>query len=119
MARKVLILILLLLVGCARPEVILGIGPEDDGSSFNVLRGARIQLTLPDGFRWSIQLSDPAAVEIVSAPPGDSVDSALWVLRGVRSGRVELRATGEPSCRFDAPPCAAPTRPFRVGLQIE
>jgi hypothetical protein len=130
----VLILVLVLLAGCgptatvppagrpspapgtAEPAAAPDVTLADDGRTITLTVGQRFLLNLGADYTWTVTLDDQAVVSRVVG---------VLVIRGAQglyearqSGQATLTATGDPVCRGATPPCAAPSRQFRVEIVV-
>jgi hypothetical protein len=88
----------------------------DDGSTINLAVGDRFLLNLGAAFDWSLTIADPSVVARV--PNISVIAGAQGVFEAKAPGRTTLAATGDPPCRKSTPPCAAPSRAFRVEIVV-
>jgi hypothetical protein len=79
--------------------------------------GERFLLNLGDVFVWQVTPADPTILSRVVNVL--TIRGSQGLYEAHRAGRTELTATGDPACRQSQPPCAAPSRLFRVQVVVE
>lgn len=90
---------------------------EQDQQTLHLKVGQRFLLALGDNYVWEVTVDDPA---IVSRVPNVAVVKGAQGLYEAHSvGSTTLNAVGDPLCRQEQPPCAAPTRLFRLNLVVK
>jgi hypothetical protein len=97
--------------GAGRPVTV-----ADDGQTIVLNVGASFLLQLGDAYIWTVTVADPSIV---------SRQVNILVVRGAqgvyvahKAGQTTLTAVGNPPCRSAQPPCAAPSRLFRVTIVV-
>jgi hypothetical protein len=89
----------------------------DDGKTLPLRPGQRFLLKLGEGYTWHVAIADPA---IVSRVMGVIViRGAQGLFEAHQPGATELTASGEPQCRQSQPPCALPSRLFRLQITVQ
>jgi hypothetical protein len=89
----------------------------DDGQTIALHVGDSFLLQLGDAWNWNVTVADQSVV---------SRKIGVMVVRGAqgiyvahKAGQTTLIAVGDPPCRSAHPPCAAPSRVFRVNLVVQ
>ena len=89
----------------------------DDGNTLPLRPGQRFLLKLGEGYTWDVAIADPA---VVSRVMGVIVIRARRdCSRTTSRAATELTASGEPGCRQSQPPCALPSRLFRLQITVQ
>ncbi len=88
----------------------------DDGQNIELHTGDRFLLNLGEGFDWTVNVADPSIVSrVVNVTV---IQGAQGIYEAKRSGTTTLTATGDLPCRKSQPPCAAPSRLFRIQITV-
>jgi hypothetical protein len=89
----------------------------DNGKTLTFHPGERFLLKLGEAYNWDIQPFDQTIVARVKN---------VMVIRGaqglydvLKTGQIELSATGDPTCRSAKPACAMPSILFKVTIVVE
>jgi hypothetical protein len=88
----------------------------DNGQLLDLGVGDRLLLTLGGEYDWTVRVADPTVVSRVANAAVPSGAQGLY--EATRPGETALEAVGEPPCRKAQPPCAAPSRLFRLQLRV-
>ena len=88
----------------------------DDGTTVTLRVGERFLLMLGEEYEWMVTSSDEAVVGRVLNIL--VVRGAQGVYEARKAGRATLSAVGDPPCRKSQPPCAAPSRNFRLEMIV-
>jgi len=88
----------------------------DDGQTITLQVNETFLLELGEGFDWNITIDDQSIVSRV--PNILVVRGAQGIYRAHKEGSSTLTAIGDPVCRKASPPCAAPSREFRVNIVV-
>jgi hypothetical protein len=101
----------LLLAGCVRVQNGFSLDASDDGTTKSVSVGGELRVVLPANATWNLASNKPSALKLKSTSSGSigGSDLKIWMFDVLETGRFVLRATGDPLCRKDAPPCSLPT----------
>ena len=98
--------------GPAKPPITLA----DNGRTIDLAVGDRVLLQLGDAYIWTVQIADPAVLSrVVNITV---VNGAQGVYEAKQPGTTTLTAAGDPACRQVQPPCAQPSRLFRVQVRV-
>lgn len=98
--------------GPAKPPITLA----DNGRTIDLAVGDRVLLQLGDAYTWTVQIADPAVLSrVVNVTV---VKGAQGLYEAKQSGTTTLTAAGDPACRQVQPPCAQPSRLFRVQVRV-
>jgi hypothetical protein len=88
----------------------------DDGKTFTLQVDETFLLNFGEGYDWNISIDDQTII---------SREVNVMVIRGAQGiykahkpGRATLTAVGDPPCRQSVPPCAAPSRLFRLNVVV-
>ena len=96
----------------AKPPITLA----DNGRTIDLAVGDRVLLQLGDAYIWAVQIADPAVLSrVVNVTV---VKGAQGLYEAKQSGTTTLTAAGDPACRQVQPPCAQPSRLFRVQVRV-
>lgn len=89
---------------------------DDNGKTITLQKGDRFLLRLPQGYNWSVSIGNPSVVSYAtgSLPPAGT--QGLYEAR--QAGQTTFSATGDPTCRSSNPPCALPSRLFKVTIIV-
>jgi hypothetical protein len=114
----VALVVFFLLAGCVRVQEGFSLGPTDDGTTKPVSVGGELRVVLPANATWNLASTKPSALKLKSASSGSigGSDLKIWMFDVLEAGRFVLRATGEPLCRKDAPPCSQPTLEYNFTI---
>ncbi len=89
---------------------------DDNGKTITLQVNETFLLQLGEGYDWNITVDDQAVL---------SRKVNVLVIRGAQGiyeahkpGRTTLSAIGDPPCRRAKPPCAAPSRLFRLYIVV-
>jgi hypothetical protein len=89
---------------------------DDNGKTITLQVNENFLLQLGEGYDWNITVDDQAVL---------SRKVNVLVIRGAQGiyeahkpGRTTLSAIGDPPCRRATPPCAAPSRLFRLYIVV-
>ena len=89
---------------------------EDDGKTISLAVGDTFLLKLGEAFDWDVSIDSP---EVISRKIGVLVvRGAQGIFEAKKTGSAMLTATGDPVCRKSTPPCAAPSRAFRLKIKV-
>jgi len=88
----------------------------DDGHTITMHVGERFLLSLGDGYDWRVTPADPTVISRVVNVL--TIRGSQGLYEAHKPGQTELTATGDPTCRQARPPCAAPSRVFRVQVVV-
>ncbi len=132
MSWKGLFVIALLLLGACTPPAPAATPPaatpgaggdqlsvtlNDNGKTINLKPGERFLLNLGEGYDWSVTVGDE---QVVSRVIGITViRGAQGIYEAHQAGQTTLQAAGDPACRKNQPPCAAPSKEFSVTLVVK
>ncbi len=108
----------LLLAGCVRVQNGYSLDPSDDATTKSVSVGGELRVVLPANATWNLASSKPSALKLKSASSGSvgGSDLKIWTFDVLETGRFVLRATGEPLCRKEAPPCSLATLEYNFTI---
>lgn len=88
----------------------------DQGATITLQVNETFLLQLGEGYDWNISIGDQTVI---------SREVNVVVIRGAQGiykahkpGRTTLAAVGDPACRKSIPPCAAPSRLFRLYVVV-
>jgi hypothetical protein len=96
----------------AKPPITLA----NNGQTIDLAVGDRVLLQLGDADIWTVQVADPAVLSrVVNVTV---VKGAQGIYEAKQAGTTTLTATGDPACRQVQPPCAQPSRLFRVQVRV-
>ncbi|MGN6698449.1 MAG: hypothetical protein ACTHMJ_08325 [Thermomicrobiales bacterium] len=96
----------------AKPPITLA----DNGRTIDLAVGDRVLLQLGDAYIWAVQIADPAVLSrVVNVTV---VKGAQGLYEAKQPGTTTLTAAGDPACRQVQPPCAQPSRLFRVQVRV-
>lgn len=87
------------------------------GQTIEMKRNQTLLLSLGENYVWSVQFVPDQIVSRnmkITPEPGEQ---GVYITRQV--GVTELRAVGEPKCRFDKVPCARPSVLFTVKIVVQ
>lgn len=88
----------------------------DDGTTLPLQPGERFLLKLGEDYDWTVIVADQSIVSrVVNILV---VRGAQGVYEAHQVGSTTLTATGDPVCRQAQPPCAAPSREFRLEIVV-
>ncbi|VVB97406.1 Uncharacterised protein [uncultured archaeon] len=89
---------------------------DDDGKTITLKVDETFLLKLGEGYDWNISIDDQSVI---------SREVNVLVVRGAQGiyrahipGNATLTAVGDPACRKAVPPCAAPSRLFRLYVVV-
>ncbi|MCX9026408.1 MAG: hypothetical protein OIN85_09975 [Candidatus Methanoperedens sp.] len=88
----------------------------DDGQTITLQVDETFLLELGEGYDWNITIADQSIVSRVTNIL--VVRGAQGIYRAHKEGSSTLTAIGDPVCRQASPPCAAPSREFRVNIVV-
>jgi predicted secreted protein len=88
----------------------------DDGQTITLQVNETFLLKLGEGYDWNITIADQSIVNRV--PNVLVVRGAQGIYRANKEGSSTLSAIGDPFCRQARPPCAAPSRMFRINVVV-
>jgi predicted secreted protein len=88
----------------------------DDGQTITLQVNETFLLKLGEGYDWNITISDQSIVSRVTNIL--VVRGAQGIYRAHKEGSSTLTAIGDPVCRKVSPPCAAPSREFRINIIV-
>jgi hypothetical protein len=85
---------------------------DDDNKTITLQVDETFLLQLGEGYDWNISIDDQA---VISREVNVMViRGAQGIYRAHKPGSATLTAVGDPACRESVPPCAAPSRLFRL-----
>ena len=115
----VALVVSLLPAGCVRVQNGFSLDPSDDGTTKSMSVGGELRVVLPANSTWNLASNKPSALKLTSASSGSigGSDLKIWMFDVLETGRFVLRATGDPLCRQDVPPCSLP--PLEYNFTIE
>lgn len=88
----------------------------DDGTTLHLQAGERFLLKLGEDYDWTVTVADQSVVSrVVNIMV---VRGAQGVYEAHQAGSTTLTAAGDPVCRQAQPPCAAPSRDFRLEIVV-
>ncbi|MCL5024972.1 MAG: hypothetical protein M1531_00515 [Chloroflexi bacterium] len=88
----------------------------DDGQTIELHTGERFLLELGSDYDWTVTVADQNIVSrVVNVLV---IRGAQGIYEAKQPGRTTLSATGDPPCRKAQPPCAAPSRTFRIDIVV-
>jgi hypothetical protein len=90
---------------------------DDDGQTITLQVGERFLLKLGEDYDWTVTVADESVVSRVIGVL--VVRGAQGVYEVHRPGSTTLSTTGDPVCRRSQPPCAAPSRLFRLQVVVQ
>jgi len=88
----------------------------DDVQTITLQVNETFLLQLGEGYDWNITIADQSIVSRV--PNILVVRGAQGIYRAHKEGSSTLTAIGDPVCREVSPPCAAPSREFRIDVVV-
>jgi len=88
----------------------------DNGLTITLQVNETFLLELGEGYDWNITIDDQSIVSRV--PNILVVRGAQGIYRAHKEGSSTLTAIGDPVCRETSPPCAAPSREFRINVVV-
>jgi carboxyl-terminal processing protease len=89
---------------------------DDDGGTIAVQTGERFLLKLGEDYDWAITIGDERILSrVVNVTV---VRGAQGLYEAKQAGSTTLTATGDPLCRESQPPCAMPSRLFKVDVTV-
>ncbi len=89
---------------------------DDDGKTITLQVDETFLLKLGEGYDWNISIDDQT---VISREVNVLVvRGAQGIYRAHKPGRATLTAVGDPACRKSVPPCAAPSRLFRLYVVV-
>jgi photosystem II stability/assembly factor-like uncharacterized protein len=89
----------------------------DDGQTLTLQVGDRFLLDLGDAYTWTVSIENQTIVDLVFNQPVPR--GAQGIFEALKPGTTTLIANGDPICRQAQPPCAAPSRLFRLTLVVQ
>jgi photosystem II stability/assembly factor-like uncharacterized protein len=89
---------------------------KNDGTVIQLQPGERFLLKLGEDNDWTVTVTDQSIVSRVAGIL--VVRGAQGVYEAHAAGSTTLTATGDPVCRQAQPPCASPTREFRLDIIV-
>lgn len=90
---------------------------DNDGQTITLRTGDQFLLKLGDQYEWTIEVADPTIVSrVVNITV---VKGAQGVYEAHQAGETTLSASGDPLCRKSQPPCAMPSRLFRIQIVVQ
>ncbi len=89
----------------------------DNGQTITLHTGERFLLSLGEGYDWTVTPGDQAIVTRVVNVLTIRGSQGLYEARN--PGRTTLTAIGDPACRKAQPPCALPSRVFRIEVAVQ
>jgi hypothetical protein len=95
----------------------LAVTLTDDGSTVALEPGQRFLLDLGEGYDWAVTVADQAVLSRVVNVLTIRGSQGLYEAHQV--GKTLLTAAGEPVCRQAQPPCAIPSRLFRLTVVVQ
>lgn len=87
------------------------------GQTIEMKKNQTLLLSLGENYVWNIQFVPEQVVSRnmkITPEPGEQ---GVFITR--QAGVTELRAVGEPKCRFDQVPCARPSVLFKVKIVVQ
>ncbi len=88
----------------------------DQGTTVTLQVNETFLLQLGEGYDWNISIDDQT---VISREVNVMVvRGAQGIYRAHKPGRTTLAAIGDPICRQSVPPCAAPSRLFRIYVVV-
>lgn len=86
------------------------------GGTITVRDGERFLLNLGEGYDWTVTIADERMLSrMVNVAV---VRGAQGMYEAKQPGSTTLTATGEPVCRQSQPPCAMPSRLFKIDVTV-
>lgn len=117
-------LVLLLVAGCDLLSSLVPPVPQaqivilaDDGRTIRLHIGESFLLKLGEGYDWTVTIADQTIVSRVMNVM--VVRGAQGLYEARRPGQTTLMGTGDPLCRRAQPPCAMPSRLFRLQIVVQ
>ena len=101
----------------AEPGSVRRVTLADAGQTIALKVGERFLLALGEGYEWSVRVDDQSIVSRV--PNVTVVRGAQGLYQARKPGETTLHASGDPACRKSTPPCAMPSRDFRVQIVVQ
>ena len=89
----------------------------DDGQTLTFQAGQSFLLFLGNNYTWNATAVDPAVVSHM--PDVFVIPGSQGLFRARQPGQTTLTATGDPACRQQQPPCAAPSMLFSVQVVVQ
>lgn len=99
------------------PSGSLTVTLADNGHTITLHPGDRFLLQLGEGWTWNVSVDSPAVVSRL--PNILVVRGAQGIYLAHQPGQATLTAVGDPLCRQSNPPCAIPSRAFRVTIVVQ
>ena len=116
--------VLLLGSGCDQLSALISQTPQaqivtlaDDGQTIRLYPSESFLLKLGEGYDWAVDIADQSVVSRVMNVM--VIRGAQGLYQARRTGQTMLTATGDPSCRQAQPPCAMPSRLFRLQIVVQ
>ncbi|VVB93424.1 Uncharacterised protein [uncultured archaeon] len=88
----------------------------DDGKTISLKTNETFLLQLGEEYEWNITIDDQTVLSRVVGVL--VVRGAQGIYKAHTPGRAILTAVGDPICRKSIPPCAAPSREFRLNVVV-
>lgn len=117
-------LALSLAAGCDQLSALISQTPQtqivtlaDDGQTIRLHPSESFLLKLGSDYDWTVAIADQTVVSRVMNVM--VVRGAQGLYQAKRTGQTVLTATGDPTCRQAQPPCARPSRLFRLQLVVQ
>ncbi len=88
---------------------------DDNGKTITLRVNETFLLQLGEGYDWDITVDDQT---VLSRKNVLVIRGAQGIYEAHKPGRTTLTAVGDPPCRRAEPPCAAPSRLFRLDVVV-
>ncbi len=88
----------------------------DDGKTISLKTNETFLLQLGEEYDWNITIDDQTVLSRVVGVL--VVRGAQGIYKAHNPGQTKLTAVGDPICRTANPPCAAPSRVFRLNVVV-
>ncbi len=91
---------------------------DSNGETLRFKPGEMFLLAIDGNLSWSVNLDHDNGI-IRAVPTLLPMIGAQGLFVAAETGRITVGAKGEPPCRFDSPPCAAPGKSFEITIVVE
>jgi hypothetical protein len=88
----------------------------DNGGILILQVGERFLLKLGEGYDWTVEITDQTVLQRVIDVA--IVKDSQGVYEAINSGQSELKASGDPLCRKQKPPCGMPSIQFQMLVKV-
>jgi carboxyl-terminal processing protease len=90
---------------------------ENDGGTIILRPGETFLLKLGEEYDWTVTIADQTILSRVRNVM--VVRGAQGLYQANQTGRTTLTASGDPVCRQSQPPCAMPSRLFKITVEVQ